>query len=126
MGVEGQNFSFANPMTYTLLKEKADYNRRHMTDAERMVWEFLRPCLSGIRFRNQFIIGDYIVDFVALKQKIIIEIDGEYHFDKEQRDLDLEREEYLIKSGFKIIRFTNDTVLNHMEDVIREIKSGLH
>lgn len=79
------NFVLADPIAYKLLRENAVFNRRHPTDAERMVWEFLKTSPYGVRFRNQYVIGQYIVDFVALKGKFIIEIDGGYHLEEAQR-----------------------------------------
>lgn len=120
---EKYNFALADPMNYGLLKEKAEYNRQHPTDAERVFWRMLKSELPSIRFRNQYIIGNYIVDFVALKLRLVIEIDGEYHFDNEQETKDLEREAYLKTAGFRVIRFTNQEVLTQPDIVIRSLKT---
>lgn len=118
-------FSYANPDTYKLLRQKAEHNRSHPTDAESVIWQRLNTEPLGARFRNHFIIGDYIVDIVALKQRLIIEIDGEYHFDEEQKRKDLQRENGLKTQGFKVIRFTNDDVLKDIETVVRAVRAEL-
>jgi len=115
------NFALADPANYALLKEKAIYNRQHPTDAERIVRQSLKGKLPSVRFRNQYVIGNYIVDFVALKQRLIIEIDGEYHSDKTQSEDDMQREMWLKAQGFKIIRFTNEEVFNEIQTVMRGV-----
>lgn len=123
---DNYNFALADPANYMLLREKALYQRQHPTDAEQIMNQYLKVELPSVRIRSQYIIGNYIVDFVALKQHLIIEIDGEYHFDEEQQAKDLEREKYLQSAGFKTIRLTNKDVLTRIEDVIRSIKAELY
>lgn len=118
-------FALANPDTYLLLKEKAEHNRKHPTDAESRIWQYLRTEFADIRFRREYIIGDYIVDFVALKQRLIIEVDGEYHFDETQQEEDRARESWLKQQGFKVIRFTNDEVLKDIESVVRAVRAEI-
>lgn len=120
------NFALADPVNYGLLKVKAEYNRQHPTDAERAFSRLLQAEVHDIRFRNQYIIGNYIVDFIALKPRLIIEIDGGYHSDEEQRADDLAREEYLRAKGFKVIHFTNEEVFTHTDVVVRSIKAELY
>lgn len=115
----------ADPMTYKLLKEKAKEMRMKPTHAEETMWELLRKHKIGEHFRRQHIIGDYIVDFVCLNKRLIIEVDGGYHFTHEQQQEDAIRETALKRYGFTILRFTNDEVLVDYENVINKITSSL-
>src|SRR4051794_26611384 len=81
--------------------------RHQMTDAERRLWWALRhdmPPGTG-RFRRQVPIGRYIVDFMSLKGRLVVEVDGEQHgFDLERRH-DLRRDDYLRSQDFRVMRF---------------------
>ena len=93
---------------------------RNMTPAEVKLWARLRAHrLEGVHFRNQHAIGNYVVDFCVLRQKLIIELDGSQHL--EQEDYDRERTEYLESKGYKVVRFWNNDVMNDMDGVIRAI-----
>ena len=68
-----------------LLIEKAKQNRQNPTDAEKVLWSCLKgKKLDGFKFRQQHLIGDYIVDFVCLKKGLVVEVDGKYHVNIEQ------------------------------------------
>lgn len=71
------------------------------------MWNILKDNKLGLRFRRQHIILDYIVDFVCLKAKLIVEVDGPYHFMPEQIAADHLRTIHLESKGFKVIRFEN-------------------
>ncbi|WP_082026161.1 MULTISPECIES: endonuclease domain-containing protein [Prevotella] len=71
------------------------------------------------------IIGDYIVDFLFRRSRLIVEIDGGYHFTDEQQLYDTIRQEWLENQGFKVIRFTNQEVLFNPDYVITKIKQNL-
>ena len=118
-------FKTAHPFNYDILKENAKYNRKHQTEAEAALWEVLRANQLGEKFRRQHIIGDFIVDFVALNSKLIIEVDGAYHNDAEQMEADKLRSEFLNEAGFKVLRFTNEQVLQDTDNTIKEIKANL-
>jgi very-short-patch-repair endonuclease len=74
---------------------------------------------------RQHIIGDYIVDFLFRKSKIIVEIDGGYHFTEEQQKKDALRTERLEGQGYKVIRFTNERILCDTDNVISELRKYL-
>ncbi len=118
-------FKTAHPFNYDILKENAKENRKHPTEAEAALWESLRANQLGEKFRRQHIIGDFIVDFVALNSKLIIEVDGAYHNDAEQMEADKLRSEFLNEVGFKVLRFTNEQVLQDTDNTIKEIKANL-
>lgn len=72
---------------------------------------------------RQYIIGDYIADFVNLYMKLVIEVDGGYHMERTQQEDDAIRTQWLEEHGFRVIRFTNEEVLfdlDHTLDVILE------
>ena len=115
----------ACPLTYNILKENAKTNRLSMTEAEKALWNRIKDRVSGVCWRRQHIIGDYIVDFACLKSKLIIEVDGGYHSTPQQQAEDETRTAYLQRRGFQVIRFTNEEVFLNIENVLNEITSKL-
>jgi len=118
-------YNFASPDRYLLLKEFAKKNKQYSTDAERLIWHYLRGNGLGVKFNRQYIISDYIVDFVCLERKLIVEIDGGYHSEYEQIQKDEHRTEHLNKLGFKVVRYTNEEVFEDIERVLLNIKEEL-
>jgi ribonuclease H len=118
-------YETADEMEYELLKNNAIHNRQYATEAERLLWHYLKEKKIGYKFRRQHIVGEYITDFINLKHKLIIEIDGKYHQEAEQVIKDTQRTQYLEQKGYTVIRFTNEEVFNHMEDVINKIKGTI-
>lgn len=110
---------------YVLLRENALKMRNNPTEAERFLWNVLRGNRLGYKFRRQHIVGDYIADFACISKGLIIEIDGGYHNNEAQQESDLQRTEYLNQRGFKVLRFTNEQVLNTLDNVINSIKNEL-
>ena len=111
----------ADKQAYTAVENNAVKNRRPMTPAEVRLWQELRGNKLGIHFRRQHVIGTYIVDFVSLKNHLVIEIDGEYHLYPEQAESDRIRTAYLEQQGFRVIRFSNNQVLTDLEKVMSKI-----
>ena len=105
---------------------KAKEGRKNQTEAENLLWQNLRNCRLGDKFRRQHPIGEFIPDFVCLEKKLVIEVDGEYHNKKKQQDYDAQRTEYLNSHGYSVIRFTNDAVLHDTKNVIAQIQQSLH
>lgn len=112
----------ADPMEYELLKENARSNRKNMTEAESVFWSLVKGGSLGQRCLRQHIIGDYIVDFLFRKSKVVVEIDGGYHFTEEQQVEDAIRTDWLEHQGYKVVRFTNEQVLCDTDNVINELK----
>lgn len=99
--------------------------RKDPTFAEIRLWNFLKlRQLDGVRFRRQHSIGRYIVDFCAIKEKLIIELDGSQHLNDEEHDK--ERTEFLNSKGFRVIRFWNNEVMNNIQGVLQEIENYIH
>ncbi|MDO9351158.1 MAG: DUF559 domain-containing protein [Deltaproteobacteria bacterium] len=98
--------------------------RKNLTEAERALWRGLRlRQLAGQKFRRQQPIGKYIVDFVCIEKKLIIEVDGGHHAD--QLAYDAKRSAWLEKEGFRILRFWDNQVLKEVESVKEVIVSAL-
>lgn len=115
----------ADSLEYELLKENAKKNRQNATEAESVFWSMVKVSALGQRCIRQHIIGDYIVDFLFRRSRLIVEIDGGYHFTDEQQLYDTIRQEWLENQGFKVIRFTNQEVLFNPENVITKVKQNL-
>ncbi|CEN51811.1 Leucine--tRNA ligase [Capnocytophaga canimorsus] len=108
-----------------LLAEKAKDLRNNMTQAETILWEELKSKKLDDKFRRQHVIGDYIVDFVCLAKRLIVEVDGGYHNAENQQILDKERTDFLNEFGFEVIRFTNEEVIADLENVLQKIQEKL-
>lgn len=107
---------------YRLLLEHAKRMRNNPTEAEAILWNYLKGNELTVHFRQQHPICGYIPDFVCLRLKLIIEIDGGYHFEGEQPEQDKQRQNYLESEGYTFIRFTNEQVLYDTEETIEVIK----
>jgi leucyl-tRNA synthetase len=119
-------YETADPIHAKTLVEHARNNRKEKTESEDIIWQQVRNQQLGYKIRRQHYIGNYIVDFVCLEKKLIIEIDGEYHDYEEQIELDKQRTlELEQKYLFKVIRFTNDEVKNDLFNVLQKIKLNL-
>ena len=110
------------PDRYGLLKEFARENRRNQTLAESVLWEYIRDEALGVKFLRQHIIGDYIVDFLARSEGLIIEVDGAYHAERQKTEDDVIRTEFLQGLGYRVLRFTNEQVLYDINLVVQQIK----
>ena len=111
--------------TYQLLLEKAKKMRKNPTEAESLLWQYLRRNGLKEHFRQQHPICGYIPDFVCLRLRLIIEIDGGYHSEGEQQEQDKIRQDYLEKEGFSFLRFTNEEVLYDTDETIGIIKDTI-
>ncbi|BCR06005.1 DNA methylase [Desulfuromonas versatilis] len=91
-----------------------------MTDAEKALWQVLRGRqISRLKFRRQHPFGDYVLDFVCLENRLVIEVDGGQH--GEQTDYDEIRTRHLQDAGFCVLRFWNNEVLLDIEAVKEKI-----
>jgi leucyl-tRNA synthetase len=123
-GEVAQDFIFTTlAKTWHSLKENVLENRKNPTEAEEKMWQAVRNSKLGYKFRRQHAIDRFIVDFVCIEKKLVIEIDGPIHnFQKKE---DAERTQIIQEAGFKVIRFSNQEVLNNLEDVLKKIKTEL-
>ena len=80
----------------------------------------------GVTFKRQHIISDYIVDFVCIPKRLVIELDGPYHQLSQQQTNDAQRTEWLEKRDYKVIRFTNEELFNNINAVLKTIEENLY
>ena len=107
------------------LKERARGMRHEPTPTEAKMWQLLRGNQLGVKFRRQHSIDRYIIDFVCLTHKLIVELDGPGHLEPDQADYDQGRTAYLMELGYRILRFTNEQALNLSRRVLATIKANL-
>ncbi|WP_282055018.1 DUF559 domain-containing protein [Maribacter luteus] len=119
-------YQTARPSTYNLLKELQKERKKQTTEAERILWEQLKTKQLGEKFRRQHVIDEFIVDFVCLSKKLIVEVDGEYHNNKTQKEADDLRTKILSEFGYKVIRFSNEEVIGAIDAVTKKIKTVLN
>lgn len=94
--------------------------RKQSTHAEKFLWKHIREKqLEGFKFRRQEPIGKYIVDFVCFQKQVVIEIDGGQHAGNVT---DRERDNWLRRQGYKVLRFWNNEVLTNIEGVLEMIR----
>nr|WP_314495383.1 leucine--tRNA ligase [uncultured Chryseobacterium sp.] len=119
---DNKNFGYiTGGSNSALLIKKAQEHRDNPTEAEAILWEVLKSKKLGYKFRQQHLINDFIVDFVCLSKKLIIEVDGVYHNTEKQKISDNERSEILENEGFEILRFKNEEVIGENQSVIEKI-----
>ena len=95
-----------------------------MTDAERKLWRGLRMRqMHDYKFRRQFPLGAYIVDFVCLEARLVIEVDGGQHADEKYGDA--QRDAWLKSQNFRVLRYWNNQVLCELDAVLVDIARAL-
>ena len=106
-------------------KEYRKQLRGNMPFAERLLWSRIKSKqLDNLKFRRQYGIGKYIVDFYCVEKRLVIELDGNSHYENESsREQDEKRDDYLKSIGVRIVRFTNDEIYNNLEGVLEKITS---
>jgi very-short-patch-repair endonuclease len=103
------------------LVERARKMRKNMTVAEQKIWyQYLRN--FQYKVLRQRPIDNYIVDFYCPQLKLVIEVDGDSHFRKETQEYDQKRTDILESYGLKVIRFTNEEIINNLEGVCQTIE----
>ncbi len=102
--------------------ENARLLREKQTNAEIILWSYLKEKPLGCKFRRQHPISIYIADFYCHALKVIIEIDGDIHTDNDVQKRDVERQSSLEPEGISFIRFRNHDIENNLEDVINKIE----
>ena len=106
--------------------QKARDLRLNLTRAERKLWsKFRNRQLDGYRFRRQHPIGPFIVDFVSLEAKLVVEVDGGQHAEPEMAKHDIARTKWLRGQGYQVLRFWNNEVLDGTESVLQVIREAL-
>jgi len=99
------------------IKQRARALRYNPTEAERLLWRQLRFWqIDGYKFRRQQPLGHYIVDFVCLGKRLVVEVDGGQHAEQQMK-YDSERDVWLAAQGFSVLRFWNNEVLKNIDGV---------
>ena len=106
--------------------EIAQKLRNNATDAEKILWEYLRNSNLGIKFRRQQPIDKFIVDFMSASQKIIIELDGGQHNTPVNLTKDKDRDTMLTNFGYTVIRIWNSDIFNNINGVLDYIQSVIN
>jgi very-short-patch-repair endonuclease len=101
------------------------YNmRKNLTNAEKVLWKYLKKFRTeGFIFRRQHPIDFFIADFYCHKIKLVIEVDGDIHLNKDKIKYDESRSGELERFGIRVIRFKNEEVINNTDFVLNKIKS---
>jgi very-short-patch-repair endonuclease len=108
----------ANPATM----RAAARLRKNLTLAEYLLWKKLSDKeIFNVKFRKQHPVSIFIVDFYCHECKLVIEVDGDYHNDEDQKEYDCDRTSDLNNLGLKVIRFTNFEIINEIDQVIKTI-----
>lgn len=104
------------------LKILRAYFRRNMPEPESVLWKVLRHKSVGVKFRRQFSVQNYVLDFYSPEAKLAIEIDGDSHFNSQARIKDGDRDKELKKLGITTLRFTNAEVVKSLKGVFDRIQ----
>ncbi|MBF9219732.1 phosphoribosylformylglycinamidine synthase subunit PurQ [Hymenobacter ruricola] len=108
------------------LKPFGRHMRHNSTEAEDTLWQAVRDRqLADVKFRRQHTIGPFIVDFFSPDHQLIVEVDGDIHLETEQAAYDAGRAIELEKLGYRLIKFSNEEVLNALPTVLQQIKTAL-
>ena len=112
---------FAKP----IMIERARDLRADATIFERRIWQHIRNKKLGVRFRRQHPVAGYILDFACEERKLGIELDGSQHNEARGTAYDAKRTAALEKSGWRILRFWNNEVMDNLEGVYLAIEEAL-
>ncbi|MFA5034811.1 MAG: endonuclease domain-containing protein [Candidatus Margulisiibacteriota bacterium] len=99
--------------------------RKNMTEAERVLWQAIRKKNLNCRFRRQYSVKGFVLDFYSPQVKLAIEVDGGIHSSEERKDYDADRERLIGSLGINFLRFSNDDVLLRLNKVIKLIKEKI-
>jgi very-short-patch-repair endonuclease len=99
--------------------------RHNATGAEQRLWQHLRAQQIGAKFRRQYSVDAYVLDFYAPRVKLAIEVDGDSHFTSEAIEHDRERTTCLNRFGIEVLRFTNLEILENIEGVLARIDEAI-
>ncbi len=118
-------YATADPFYYNLLKEYVSEHRKNFTEAEGVLWNYLRDKqLDGIEFRRQHIIDQFIADFISLDKHLIIEVDGLIHQMPDVKLNDEQRTERLQELGYHVVRINNESILHDINNLLTKIKEA--
>ena len=99
--------------------------RRNATEAEQRLWQHLRGNQLGVKFRRQYSVNAYVIDFYAPRVRLAVEVDGDSHFRSASAAYDQGRTRHLNRFGIKVVRFTNADIFENMGGVLDAIEEAL-
>ncbi|KAB0265278.1 endonuclease domain-containing protein [Microvirga brassicacearum] len=106
--------------------QRARQLRKQQTDAEAVLWRAVRNrSLARWKFRRQHVVDRFIVDFICLDARLIVEVDGATHSMDSELAYDAERTHILESCGFHVLRITNAEILANIDDVMETILAEL-
>ncbi|MEH2382304.1 MAG: endonuclease domain-containing protein [Nostoc sp.] len=106
--------------------EKRRLLRQNITKAEKLVWDKIRDRqLENCKFRRQYSVDKFVMDFYSSEFKLAIEIDGESHFEEGAAEYDKARQEFIESAGIKFIRFKNNDVYANLSGVLESIAENI-
>jgi very-short-patch-repair endonuclease len=106
----------------TQVKARRRSLRNNLPTAEIILWSKLKSRqIMGCKFRRQYSVGSYVIDFYCPELKLAIEIDGDSHYRKKAIEYDMERQSFIESFGIRFLRFTNSDVYRNLSGVLTEI-----
>jgi very-short-patch-repair endonuclease len=114
-------FHYNNPKLSFRRKEL----RNKATEQEKLLWRCLKNSQLGSKFRRQYSVGYYVVDFVCAEKRLIVEIDGSQHYTEKGLQYDQERTDFLKSFDYTVLRFTNREIIESLDGVVMKIKEFL-
>ena len=119
----GERKKFIDPRLLTLARKL----RKEQTDAEQLLWQLLRNRqFCGMKFRRQYPMAPYVLDFYCDEKRLGIELDGGQHNEPDKQQIDKKRTAFLERKGIKIIRFWNNEVLQETEAALEQLYNSLN
>ena len=107
-------------------KEKRRILRKDQTFCEKILWRYLRDRqLLGCKFRRQYSIDQFVIDFYSPEIKFAIELDGDVHNNPDQKEYDVKRQEYLETFGITFLRITNDELMSNANLAFAKIENAI-
>jgi len=108
------------------VKEKRRSLRKDQTYCEQILWRYLRDRqLLGCKFRRQYSVDQFVMDFYSPENKFAIELDGDVHNHPDQKEYDVKRQEYLETFGITFIRITNEELLGNADMAFERIEAAI-
>ncbi len=107
------------------LKQTRRVLRNNATPQEVILWSRLKNSNLGYKFRRQQSLGNYIVDFYCKERKLIVEIDGSQHDDRDAKIYDVSRSNYFKSFGFNVLRFWNNEINTNIQGIVMMIEEEL-
>ena len=100
-------------------RNRAKQLRANLTEPERRLWNAIRANRIGVKFQRQAVLPPYIADFACRSERLVIEVDGDTHADRQAYDA--ARTAALARQGYRVLRFTNADVMGNLDGVVRAI-----